>query len=222
MPRRLSAALFDFGDTLFHRRGGHDAVVRAARRLGVEVEDVRARELWAEIQARARTAEELAKGRDLSAEAHRACWLDLYRAADTLAPGMAEVLYEFEIAPDGWVKLPETDRVLTALRDNGVPVGVVSDTGFDVRPLFAHHGLAELIGTYALSFEHGAAKPSRRLFEAACSALGVSLDETLMVGDNPLTDGGAMAHGLTSLLLPHRPPGQDNGLGFVLQLVGVD
>ena len=40
-----------------------------------------------------------------------------------------------------------------------------------------------------------------------------------MVGDNPLTDGGAMTHGLTALLLPHRPPGEDNGLGRVLQLL---
>jgi len=219
VEHHFRAVLFDFGDTLLQRRGGHDAIVRAAERLGVEVEDVRARELWADIQARARTAEELAKGRDLSPELHRDCWIGLYGAADVITPGMAEVLYEYEIAPEGWMKLPGTDPVLKALRDKGIPVGVVSDTGFDIRPLFAHHGLADLVQTYALSYEHGVTKPDRRLFEAACGDLGVALDDTLMVGDNPLTDGGAMTHGLTALLLPHRPPGQDNGLGRVLQLL---
>src|SRR4051794_39988401 len=34
MPPPLNAVLFDFGDTLLQRRGGHDAIVRAANRLG--------------------------------------------------------------------------------------------------------------------------------------------------------------------------------------------
>ena len=35
----FGAVLFDFGDTLFHRRGGHLAVVEAARSLGVDLSE---------------------------------------------------------------------------------------------------------------------------------------------------------------------------------------
>ena len=39
---------------------------------------------WAEVQARARTPEELAKGRDRSPDAHRACWTALYSRLDVV------------------------------------------------------------------------------------------------------------------------------------------
>jgi hypothetical protein len=40
-----------------------------------------------------------------------------------------------------------------------------------------------------------------------------------MVGDNPLTDGGAVDAGLVCLLLPKVPPGHPRGLGRVLALL---
>jgi hypothetical protein len=40
-----------------------------------------------------------------------------------------------------------------------------------------------------------------------------------MVGDNALTDGGAIAAGLSVLLLPAAPPGGRRGLDAVIRLV---
>ena len=102
------AVLFDFGDTLFHRRGGHLARGRsrpAARRRASA--DADAKRQWDAVQAAARMPEELAKGRDLSRAAHREAWTALYRPTDRIAPGMAELLYEREVDPDSWVPFPD-------------------------------------------------------------------------------------------------------------------
>jgi 4-nitrophenyl phosphatase len=45
-------------------------------------------------------------------------------------------------------------------------------------------------------------KPGPLLFESACAVLGVSPDETLMIGDNPATDGeGAFNAGIRPILI---------------------
>jgi len=215
----LRAVLFDMGDTLFERRGGSLAIVEAARDLGVRVAETAAATLWSDIQARARTPEELAKGRDLSPEAHRSAWTDLYRPADALAKGLAEALYEREVGPDHWSPFPDATPTLEALAEREVPVGVVSDAGFDVRPFFQRHGLSGLVESFVLSYEHGVAKPAQVLFETACAELGVAPEATVMVGDNPLTDGGSVGAGLACLLLPPTRPGRPRGLGRVLALL---
>jgi putative hydrolase of the HAD superfamily len=211
----IRAVLFDFGDTLFRRRGGPLAIVEAARTLGREVGRAEAAAMWGAIQARARTPAELAKGRDLSPEAHRTAWTRLYSQADTLAPGIGTLLYEWEITPERWQAFPDTVPTLAALRAARVGLGVVSDTGWDIRPILELHDCLDWFGAIVLSCEYGMAKPAAPLFLAGCESLGVAPDEALMVGDNPLTDGGAADAGLTALILPVLPPsgdGQARGL----------
>jgi len=96
---------------------------------------------------------------------------------------------------------------------------VVSDTGFDIRPVFERHRVLDTVGTFVLSYERGAAKPTGWLFEAACRELGIEPARTLMVGDNPLSDGGAAAAGLPTLILPPAVPGAGRGLSLVPLLV---
>lgn len=218
----LRAVLFDFGDTLFGRTGAHRAIVDDAAAIGVQIDDATARELWAQIQSDARTPDELAKGRDLSPEAHRECWTALYSRLDTLAAGLGEALYAREIDPFGWKPFADTERTLRILRSADVPVGVVSDTGWDIRPVFAAYGLDQLAEVFVLSCEHGAAKPAPRLFEAACHELGTVPAETLMVGDNPMTDGGAIHAGLPTLILPAAVDGEARGLDAALALLGME
>ena len=216
----LNAVLFDFGDTLFERDGGHEAVVRAATSLGATVNEADARALWDSMQAQARTPEELALGRDLSAEAHRECWVSLYRPADAIAPGMAELLYEYEIGPAFWTPFPEVPEVLVQLRRAGLGIGVVSDTGFDIRAVFAVHGLIDLVDVFVLSAEHGVVKPHATLFQHACTALGSEPATTLMVGDNAMTDGGAAALGMRVLIVPPPARRPHRALECVMLLAG--
>jgi putative hydrolase of the HAD superfamily len=214
----LRAVLFDFGHTIFDSVDPleHSRTFMAA--TGVEVEAAALAAQWAEIRRRSFLPEELAKQRDLSAERHRECWMDLLAPLDALAAGLAAHVYEGESSPRGWRPYPDAAPVLEALADRDVPVGVVSDTGWDVRTVFGAYDLDRFVQTFVMSFEHGATKPAPVLFHTACDALGVAPHETLMVGDNHLTDGGAAAAGLTALVLPHVETGEARGLDVVVPL----
>jgi FMN phosphatase YigB (HAD superfamily) len=220
MPPPFEAVLFDFGDTLFHRRGGHLALVEAARLLGADIDDGDAKLEWDAIQAAARMPDELAKGRDLDSATHREAWTALYRPADRIAPGLAEMLYEREADPASWVPFTDTLPALEALSAAGVGIAVVSDTGWDIRPIFERVGCLGQIGSFVLSYEHGMAKPASALFLAACRELGVPPAKALMVGDNPLTDGGSVGAGVTALVLPPMPRNGPRGLWSAVQLTG--
>jgi HAD superfamily hydrolase (TIGR01549 family) len=217
----LDAVLFDFGDTLFSRRGAHTAISEVARQLGATVSDIEARQLWDAVQAKARTPAELARGRDLSPTAHREAWTALYRPMDGITAGMADLLYEREIDAAAWVAYSDTLPALEALRQAGVKLGVISDTGWDIRPIFDRAGCLDWIGSFVLSFEHAMAKPAAALFATACRELGVEPERALMVGDNPLTDGGAVDAGVAALILPPVPPGAARGLDAAVRMAGV-
>ena len=213
--------LFDMGDTLLGRGDGPAILRNEARRLGADVDEATARRIWREIQDKARTAEEIAKGRDLSERAHRECWTALYSAADVVAAGLGRVLYEREISADAWHPFPDTLRVVEALHDARIPMVIVSDTGWDVRPVLDRHALLPYFAGLVLSYEHGVAKPAPQLFAAGCDLLGVPPEDALMVGDNALTDGGAIESGVRVYLLPPARDQGERGLDAVLRLVGL-
>ncbi len=88
-------------------------------------------------------------------------------------------------------------------------MAVVSNIGWDPRPVFARWGVADLFAALVLSYERGVIKPDRRMFEIACAELGVAPAEALMIGDNPDADGAAAAAGCAFVLVapdPARPP----------------
>jgi HAD superfamily hydrolase (TIGR01509 family) len=219
---KFRAVLFDVGDTLIRlSNNGEHLLERAAASLGsggLNADD--ATRVWQEVLRRAGMPEELAKGRDVSAERHREVWTALYVAAgcDELVSGLSDALYALTIDNSTWEAFPDTLPTLRALHEQGLRVGVVSDTGFDFRPVFEALGLAEYLDGVVLSFEHGVCKPDPSLFLAACEHLDVPPAETLMVGDNPFTDAGAVSAGLSVLLLPRPPRVGPRGLHHVLSL----
>jgi putative hydrolase of the HAD superfamily len=70
-----------------------------------------------------------------------------------------------------------------------------------------------------MSYEQGVCKPDASVFLAACERLGVRPERALMVGDNPLTDSGAVTAGLYAFLLPAPPATGPRGLEHVLSLL---
>lgn len=216
----IRGVLFDWGDTLFYAPDAAQVMLEAAFERGVRLELDEARRMWDDIWVRGKQPEELAKGRDLSPEAHREVWTSLLRAADVVAPGLAERLYERVLDPEQWLPYPDTASTLRALKDRGMKVGIVSDVPKELRPSFERHGLAGFVDAFVLSYTHGAQKPEPRLFRRACELLGVAPRETVMVGDHPFTDGGAALAGVTVLILPAVARGAVRGLGRVLRLVG--
>ena len=149
--------------------------------------------------------------------AHRATYVGLAATVDAGIPVLPEALYERVLVPDGWLPYGDTKATLLALRAAGMPVAVVSNVGFDIRPLFSAWGFLNLIDGFALSYEIGRCKPDPAIFAQACTRLGVDPERTLMVGDTP-ADAGAVQAGCATLVLPAAAAGGNNGLTAVLDL----
>jgi len=114
----------------------------------------------------------------------------------------AEAMYTRLIAPRGWAPYPDVAETLTALRACHIPTGIVSNVGWDIRPIFQHHGLAKAVDAYVLSCEVGAEKPDVTLFHFASDCLGCQPEQVLVVGDDPINDGAATRIGMRVHLLP--------------------
>ncbi len=217
--RTFDAVLFDFGDTLFNSKSAQACAAEFRNVRSEELDETRLVGVWASIRRHSREPAEIAKGRDLSAAAHRRCWLELLAPLDDLASGLAEFAYELQASPRGWEPYPDTRDVLVELARRDIPVGVVSDCGWDIRYVFGKHGLDHLVTSFELSFEHGICKPAGEIFTAACSHLFVDPSRALMVGDSWLTDGGASDVGIMTLILPERDRAALPALSRVLDLV---
>ncbi|MFI9170328.1 HAD family hydrolase [Streptomyces lincolnensis] len=230
----MNAVLFDFSGTLFRIESTESwlrAVLAEAEVLLAEPEVLRAAQalersgaLPGGAPAVRRIPDELAavwEIRDESAELHRAAYTGLARQVPLPDPALHDALYERHMTPAAWTPYPDAVEVLGALRERGIAVGVVSNIGWDPRPVFREHGLDAYVDTYVLSYEHGIQKPDPRLFATACAALGVEPNGTLMVGDDRRADGGAAALGCGVHFVDHLPVAQrPDGLRPVLDLVG--
>ncbi|HEY6201698.1 MAG TPA: HAD-IA family hydrolase [Candidatus Limnocylindria bacterium] len=217
---QIRGVLFDWGDTLFSPPDAGKVIVAAGAERGVRIDPEEARALWSELWDAGKTPDELAKGRDLSAGAHREVWTALFERANTAVPNVAKTLYERVMDPRAWIPYPDTEPTLRALRARGLRIGIVSNVPQDLRPIFAAHHLADLVDAFTHSFEVGAEKPDPAIFLHACEALGTRPAETLMVGDHPVADAGALEAGLQFQLLP--PDGaaeKPRGLDQVVELV---
>jgi HAD superfamily hydrolase (TIGR01509 family) len=230
--RPVDAVLLDFHGTLAQVEDAVAWVRASALRCGVDLDRPPATALADRLVTAGRAGGPLPSrvpphlvevwaNRDLSARAHRAAYVGLAATVDSGVPGLPEALYERLLEPDGWLPYQDTEATLRALRAAGVPVAVVSNVGFDIRPLFAAWGLLDLVDTFALSYELGRCKPDPAIFREACAGLGVDPRRALMVGDTP-DDAAAVRAGCATLVLPAESPGAQNGLAAVLDLVTAD
>lgn len=220
----MEAVLFDFSGTLFDDTGvlGPPALVAAASRHGVSLDEAAAGEVIRQALAHVDSPEGFAarEGCDLSQEAHRTIWTKLI-AESGLGPELTEALYECLTDPGAWRPYPDTVPVLEELHGRNVPVGVLSNIGWDIRPAFGRVGALAALDAVVLSCEHGLAKPDPALFALACARLGTEPGRTLYVGDDPVKDGAAVRAGLPVYLLPtERDARTPRGLAAVLRLVG--
>lgn len=216
----VRGVLFDFGNTLFAHAPLPVTIEQCCRQLGARKTAEWAAGVAARIEAAAHTPDELRRGRDLDADVWRARWHVLYAVADEEVAGLGAAVYDRMHDPLQWVPYADTTSTLSTLGAAGVPVAIVSNTGWDVRTVLAAHGLLAEVRNAVLSCEVGLVKPSATIFELACGGLGVAPEEALMVGDDIVADGGAAQAGLRTLLLPVRAPGADNGLDTVARIVG--
>lgn len=229
----ISAVMFDFSQTLFRSEATGPWLDASLARLGLELPEAERAALAGRLLETGampggpeprrvpESLREVWERRDLDAASHRAAYEGLALAAGLPDPALARVGYDRHMEPGAWQPFPDAASTLKELRGRGIPVAVVSNIGWDPRPLFVRFGLDELIGVYVLSYEHGMQKPDPALFQVALDALGSSGPETLMVGDNPRADGGAVAlgcafHQVAPVPVDERPA----ALAAILPLLG--
>ncbi|MEV8318656.1 HAD-IA family hydrolase [Streptomyces sp. NPDC059900] len=143
--------------------------------------------------------------RDRSAAQHRAAFTGLSREVTLPDPRLHDALYERHMQPAAWRPYADAAEVLAGLRERGIRIAVISNIGWDPRPVFRAHGLDPYVDAYTLSYEHEIQKPDPRLFARACGELGVDPADTLMVGDDRRTDAGAAAAGCAVHFVDHLP-----------------
>jgi putative hydrolase of the HAD superfamily len=101
-----------------------------------------------------------------------------------------------------FVPFPDAPGALRRLRAEGLGLVVASNWDCSLGEVLREARLRELVDGVVTSAEAGAAKPDRRLFDAALERVRCPTERALYVGDSPAADvGGARAAGLHAVLL---------------------
>ncbi|MFF0527288.1 HAD family hydrolase [Nocardia amikacinitolerans] len=208
----IEAVLFDFSGTIFRleedESWGEELVGADGADFDVEAKAEILRRMTAPVEQFMTfdaAGQRAWDNRDLDPALHRHAYLEVLRSSGVPTEEQAERLYGRLIDPLAWTPYPDTGPVLEFLAAQGVPVGVVSNIAFDVRPAFRTRGWDRLVGAVALSFEVGVIKPEPEIFLAALNELGVDPARALMVGDSANADGGATALGSRFALVDPLP-----------------
>lgn len=112
--------------------------------------------------------------------------------------------YEWRAVP-GTKLFPEVPDALALIRAQGVNTAIVTNAA---QPMYlrdieiGEHGLLPYFPDCRLSAaDAGVLKPHPEIFQIALECLGVSADEAVFVGDNPVADiAGAQAAGMRAVL----------------------
>jgi putative hydrolase of the HAD superfamily len=199
------AVTFDFWNTLFRPSDGalHVRARRLAPWLRTSDEAVHA----AFVEGFERHVAEWRAGRCWGARDFARVLLNRF-SVDGRYRRLDELTRLIEISGVGLGERP-VDGALEAvekLRDAGVKLGVVSDTGFSpgrvLRGFLSRAGLLHRFERAALIFsdEVGVPKPNPRIFRAALEGLGVEPGQAVHVGDLRATDvAGSRAMGMGSV-----------------------
>jgi putative hydrolase of the HAD superfamily len=218
MPRlRFPLVLFDAGDTLIAPRESFGAVyARVLATLGTRLPaadlEHGLRRCWAD------TNEAIAPGLDRYAthvDGESGYWLQFVRgtlartprapADPELAAAAVEPLREAFRDPESWQVFDDVVPVLSALRDAGVRMAIVSNWDSGLPTLLERLGLARWFDALVVSHLEGMEKPRPELFLRAVSRLNGTPGEALHVGDVPeLDEAGARAAGIASVLIDRR------------------
>lgn len=221
MTSRITAVLFDLGDTLWHFPSMPPLEVirgETVRRLsellerwGEEVTDGR---LFLGRDIRLAVEEETARA------FHGDCidpgYPDLCRRVAAghglkLTAAQGDELWEaWNLGGQflGRTLFPDSLETLRWLRKRGFRLGAVTNRGYGgprFRQELRDMGLAELFEVIAVSCDIGYMKPHRRIYRYALEVMDLTPEETAMVGDNIRADvEGAKTLGMTAVW--RRPP----------------
>ena len=107
------------------------------------------------------------------------------------------------------------------MKQRGLLLGIVSDTGAEARRLYDEFGWTKFFDAYAISAELGCCKPDPRMYRAASDALGLEPAECLFVDNDPDCVFGAIRLGYQACAISRYGAPPDDGLRWVSDMEGV-
>ena len=124
----------------------------------------------------------------------------------TLVPKAIMEFYKPEIA--AWDLYPDTMATLIALRDDGLKMGLISNSKSDwaVRAILEKHGLSKFFRVILTSAALHMRKPRLDVFLRALTALDAKPSTTVFIGDSLQADViGAKTAGIRTIYLLRKP-----------------
>jgi HAD superfamily hydrolase (TIGR01662 family) len=198
---KLKAVLFDVDFTLVKPGPdlGPDGYQLLGRRFGLELDPSR----YAE--ARAAAVETIERHPELDHDEE--VWVLFTEQIIRGMGGDSDRAYECAVEmtrawehAENFELYEDTLPVLAVLREHGLKIGLVSNTGRDLEAFIRHHALD--VDAAVSSGSHGKTKPHPAIFLSALEQLGVTPEESAMVGDSPEDDvDGAKALGMRAFLV---------------------
>lgn len=120
--------------------------------------------------------------------------------------GFFAALFEHFATAAPWQLYPETAAALGQLQAAGIPLGIISNFDSRLPSVLVALGIEGYFSSTTISTLTGAAKPDRKIFQAALARYGVPPASAWHVGDSPTEDyDGARAAGLQAILVLRQP-----------------
>lgn len=114
-------------------------------------------------------------------------------------------LFSYFARPEAWALYPDVLETLTALRQRGLILDVISNFDSRLIEILEGLGMAGWFEEVLISSRVGHAKPARQIFESALARHNLAPSEAMHVGDSEENDlYGAANAGLTGVLIDRR------------------
>jgi putative hydrolase of the HAD superfamily len=203
----VRAVLFDATGTLLLFRESVGEIYRAfALDFGVDLPATRIEEAFRRILSRAVPMVFPGEPSERCRSLERQWWWrqvrSTFRAADSSArftdfDAYFDRLWNHYAAGAAWQLAPGTRQALEVLRARRVPMAVVSNFDHRLPNILQDLEILEYFENVTTPAEVGAAKPDRRIFDAALEGLGDPAGRAIYVGDRAIEDvAGARRAGL--------------------------
>ena len=213
MPLNPQVIFFDAAGTLIEVRGSVGEVYsRVAREFGFETEpQILQRNFALRFREQPPMAFPVGTPDAELIELEQDWWRNLVKAAFAdlgLFPRFDEFfdeLFERFRGCEFWRVYDDVEPALTALKQRGIPLGVISNFDSRLYDVLRACKLSRFFDSIRVSTRVGAAKPDPAIFQAALSYHGVEPRQAWHVGDSLREDvEGALAAGLRAFLIDRR------------------
>lgn len=206
---RLRAVFFDVGNTLLYAEPSVSEVCRQVLAEAGHIRDLHVIDSYmplVDAYYEERYAEDDAFWTD--EERTSSVWVGMYSllcrelGIEAEAVDIARRVYNEFGRPDRWAAYADVRPAFERLKRRGLLLGIISNWDSRLVRLLGGLGFSDVLDDIVSSADVGLHKPDPRIFELACTRLGVSPHEAAHIGDHHYADVlGASAVGMRAVLI---------------------